>query len=145
MTEDEERVIYNKFHHARETMWYMYDACNEAYTALIEENKDHVDINVSATGGYDDATIPLRVAMALSQRGFNFEYISNFIPLDHDKNDAVIHCTIRSHFHVTRSDRTPSIKPVFCKLPEKTNTGRWELEYVTNYVTAVENWLQGIE
>jgi hypothetical protein len=142
---EEENIIYSKFDRARREMWHMYTYCNEVYTALIENKQDQVEVDVSAQGCYNDWSIPLQVVMQLSLRGFDSEYVSKLVPLKHDDNGAIIRCHIESFLRVTKSTRTPSITPVFCKLPEHTNSGIFELEYATAFVQAVENWLNGIE
>ncbi len=91
---------------------------NQAVVGLENPNNHTALIDVSPGGGYDDRAYILQSIMALSYRGFDVDVRSELIIGELDPQYGHINrCGIRIYLVVTRSTRTPIIKPSYIQLP----------------------------
>lgn len=101
---------------------------NQAVVGLENPKNNAALIDVSPSGAYNDRAFILQAVMVLSERGFDVELQSELIIGKVDPTYGHIEsCGLRIMLKVTRSTRTPRIKPIYINIPKiEDDLAAWE-------------------
>lgn len=126
---DKERdyTIDTYFNQLRKDHWYIIKYCSESYVELIEKESESYQINLNGFNSTDT----MKLAMELSQRGFNYTIYNDVIALSCDDNGNDTHVKHVVTMFVTISYRTPTIIPKKFTTPDGDVNGH---EYKMAYI-----------